>query len=46
MLIPRDDTMAVTDLALDVLRGRTEPRVLDLLLWQRLYRPRHCTPAA
>ena len=30
VLIPRDDTMAVTDLALDVLRGRTEPRVLDL----------------
>lgn len=46
VLIPRDDTMAVTDLALDVLRSRTEPRVLGSLLWQRLYRPRHCTPAA
>ena len=30
VLIPRDDTMAVTDLALDVLRGREAPRVLDL----------------
>ena len=30
VLIPRDDTMAVTDLALDVLRGRHSPRVLDL----------------
>ena len=31
VLIPRDDTMAVTDLALEVLRtGRPSPRVLDL----------------
>ena len=30
VLIPRDDTMAVTDLALDILRGREAPRVLDL----------------
>ena len=30
VLIPRDDTIAVTDLALEVLRGKTEPRVLDL----------------
>ena len=30
VLIPRDDTIAVTDLALEALRGKTEPRVLDL----------------
>ena len=31
VLIPRDDTMAVTDLALEVLRtGHSSPRVLDL----------------
>ena len=30
VLIPRDDTMAVTELAIEALRVRTEPRVLDL----------------
>lgn len=30
VLIPRDDTMAVTELAIEALRARTEPRVLDL----------------
>ena len=30
VLIPRDDTMAVTELAIEALRARPEPRVLDL----------------
>lgn len=30
VLIPRDDTMAVTTLALEALEGKKEPRVLDL----------------
>ena len=30
VLIPRDDTMAVTELVIEALRARPEPRVLDL----------------
>ena len=41
VLIPRDDTMAVTDLALEVLRtGHPSPRVLDLCCGRDRHRPR------